>query len=211
MLLGVLVVQQQQSRRFDESEETFLITLSAQLAGVIAHAEATGTLTLKGRGRKSVRFEGMQGAAGVALGTAVVTYPEAELHNVPERKAVDIDVEVGKLSFCCRKTRADISAIVGKLTGRLPPEELALFDAYLHMLDETAISGEVVEQIRTGEWAQSSLRKVVSRHIANFEAMEDEYLREREVRMFGIWEIGFYLTSSLQTLGNDDILRKPYL
>jgi phosphotransferase system enzyme I (PtsP) len=187
VLLGVLVVQQQQSRRFDESEEAFLITLSAQLAGVIAHAEATGTLTLKGRGRKSVRFEGMQGAAGVALGTAVVTYPEAELHNVPERKAVDIDVEVRNFRSAVEKTRADISAIVGKLTGRLPPEELGLFDAYLHMLDETAISGEVVEQIRTGEWAQSSLRKVVSRHIANFEAMEDEYLRERgaDVRDLG--------------------------
>ena len=34
VLLGVLVVQQQQTRRFDESEEAFLITLSAQLAGV---------------------------------------------------------------------------------------------------------------------------------------------------------------------------------
>ncbi|MBT7371654.1 MAG: GAF domain-containing protein, partial [Gammaproteobacteria bacterium] len=37
-ILGVLIIQQQQTRRFDESEEAFLITLSAQLAGVIAHA-----------------------------------------------------------------------------------------------------------------------------------------------------------------------------
>ncbi len=46
-ILGVLVVQQQQTRKFDESEESFLITLSAQLAGVIAHAEATGSLLLR--------------------------------------------------------------------------------------------------------------------------------------------------------------------
>ena len=187
VLLGVLIVQQQQARRFDESEEAFLITLSAQLAGVIAHAEATGALALRGRGRNSARFEGTQGAAGVALGTAVVTYPEAELHKVPERKANDIEVEIRKFRAAVEKTRDDISSIVGKLTDRLQPEELALFEAYLHMLDETAISGEVIEQITSGEWAQSSLRKVISRHIANFEAMEDEYLRERgaDVRDLG--------------------------
>ena len=32
-VLGVLVVQQKEHRRFDESEEAFLVTLSAQLAG----------------------------------------------------------------------------------------------------------------------------------------------------------------------------------
>ena len=43
-VLGVLVVQHEERRAFDEGEEAFLITLSAQLAGVIAHAEATGAI-----------------------------------------------------------------------------------------------------------------------------------------------------------------------
>src|SRR6056297_180265 len=42
LVLGVLVVQQRDSRRFDEGEEAFLVTLAAQLATVIAHAQATG-------------------------------------------------------------------------------------------------------------------------------------------------------------------------
>src|SRR5690606_15963610 len=41
-LLGVFIAQQRKQRCFDEDEEAFLITLSAQLAGVIAHAEASG-------------------------------------------------------------------------------------------------------------------------------------------------------------------------
>jgi len=41
-VLGVLIVQQAQRRRFDESDEAFLVTMSAQLAGVIAHAQVTG-------------------------------------------------------------------------------------------------------------------------------------------------------------------------
>lgn len=186
-ILGVLIVQQQQTRRFDESEEAFLITLSAQLAGVIAHAEATGALALHGRTRKSARFKGMQGAAGVAIGTAVVTYPEAELHKIPERRANDVDTEIKKFRLAVDKTKQDISNIASKLADRLQPEELALFEAYLHMLDDSAISGEVVAQIQTGEWAQSSLRKIIAAHVANFEAMEDPYLRERgaDVRDLG--------------------------
>ena len=37
-VLGVLVVQQKERRRFDESEEAFLVTMSAQLAVMIASA-----------------------------------------------------------------------------------------------------------------------------------------------------------------------------
>ena len=41
-VLGILVVQQREERQFGADEEAMLITLSAQLAGFIAHAEATG-------------------------------------------------------------------------------------------------------------------------------------------------------------------------
>lgn len=43
-VLGVLVVQQRASRKFDESEESFLITIAAQLAGAIAHAQVIGAI-----------------------------------------------------------------------------------------------------------------------------------------------------------------------
>jgi phosphotransferase system enzyme I (PtsP) len=43
-VLGVLVVQQQEKRRFGEAEEAFLVTLSAQISGVVAHARALGQL-----------------------------------------------------------------------------------------------------------------------------------------------------------------------
>ena len=43
-VLGVFIVQQEEPRRYDESEEAFLVTLATQLAAIIAHAEATGAL-----------------------------------------------------------------------------------------------------------------------------------------------------------------------
>jgi phosphotransferase system, enzyme I, PtsP len=74
-LLGVLIVQQKAVRQFDEADVSFLFTLAAQLAGVIAHARASGTLqkaTSKHNTNGLERYiTGMPGAPGVALGTGV--------------------------------------------------------------------------------------------------------------------------------------------
>ena len=197
-VLGVLVVQQTQTRRFDEGEEAFLITLSAQLAGVIAHAEATGSLMLTDTGKKkgSTRFLGISGASGVAIGTAIVSFPEAELHEVPDKQVEDVETEIGYFQSAIAATRKEISTIAAKLQDRLQPEELALFDAYLHMLDDSAITGEVIALIKDGEWAQSALRKVIGAHVANFDAMEDAYLRERGA---DVRDLGNRVLSKLQS------------
>lgn len=196
-VLGVLVVQQRETRRFDESEEAFLITLSAQLAGVIAHARATGALGISAvmTDLPASRFPGMAGSPGVAIGTAVVVYPEAELQSVPERRVTDTAAEVQSFEQAVGETREEIREMGKKLSTRLKPEELALFEAYLHMLDDSAVAGEVVELIEQGHWAQSALRKVVETHVANFESMEDSYLRERGA---DVKDLGRRVLSKLQ-------------
>lgn len=188
-VLGVLIVQQQEARRYDESEEAFLITLSAQLAGVIAHARATGALSMeetKSR-RAPSRFTGKAGAPGVAIGTAVVIFADADLLSVPERKAVDPALEIAQFRQAVEETRAEIDEMAVKLADRLRPQELSLFQAYFHMLDDAAMTGEVIERIRGGEWVQTALRKVIENHVSNFEEMDDAYLRERgsDVRDLG--------------------------
>ena len=151
-VLGVLVVQQRASRRFDESEEAFLVTLSAQLAGVVAHAEATGDFAHLGEGPSELqdsRFIGVPGAPGICLGTAVVIHPTAILESVPDREADDVTVELMVFDRAITTVRDDILDIRKQLAQSLPPEELALFDAYLHMLDDSAIAGEVRERSAT--------------------------------------------------------------
>jgi len=180
-VLGVLVVQQRLARRYDESEEAFLITLSAQLAGVIAHARATGSLALTGSVQPAPmsRFQGKAGAPGVAIGTAIVIYPEAELHTVPDRFTANPAAEITLFQQAIHETRGEIRAMSDKLSDRLRPEDLGLFEAYLHMLDDTAITGEVIELIEAGQWAQGALKVIIESHVASFQAMEDAYLRER--------------------------------
>lgn len=192
-VLGVLVVQQQARRRFDENEEAFLVTLSAQLAGAIAHAEATGAIQDLRTGDEGphwhdAKFDGVAGAPGVAIGTAVVLGPPALLDAVPDRQCNDIMVELLLFERAIEAVRTEIRDLGAKLSGSLGPEERALFDAYLHMLDDNAIAGEVNRLIRDGHWAQGALRRVINEHLTHFELLEDSYLRERANDVRGLGE-----------------------
>jgi phosphotransferase system enzyme I (PtsP) len=204
-VLGVLVVQQVERRRFDEHEEAFLVTCSAQLASVIAHAQATGALASVKRGDKSggtARFQGVSGAPGIAIGQAVVVSPPADLYSVPSRPCADPDEETIFFHECLAAVRRDIEALSTKLSTRLAPQEQALFDVYLRMLDDTALAAEVVELIRQGEWAQGALAKVILAHVRTFESMDDAYLRERAA---DVKDLGRRVLAYMQAVDTTDI------
>ncbi|APQ13218.1 phosphoenolpyruvate-protein phosphotransferase [Pseudomonas oryzihabitans] len=189
-VMGVLVVQQKERRQFDEGEEAFLVTMSAQLAGVIAHAEATGTirgLDRQGKGIQEARFVGIPGSPGVGVGKAVVVLPPADLEVVPDKTVTDIDAELQLFRSALEGVRADMKALSKRLSTQLRKEERALFDVYLMMLDDAALGNEVTTIIKSGQWAQGALRQVVMEHVQRFELMDDAYLRERaaDVRDLG--------------------------
>lgn len=183
-VLGVLVVQHQDKRRFDEGEEAFLVTLSAQLAAVIAHAEATGAIagiSPSGHKTSDTVFAGVSGSSGVAIGRVVVVFPHADLSQIPRRPAGNIKREIKDFNAALDSVRADIRELYDKLAGRVAEEERQLFDAYLHMLDDSALGNEVVARIREGNWAQGALAWVANEHVRRFESMNDAYLSERAV------------------------------
>jgi len=204
-VLGVLVVQQKERRQFDEGDEAFLVTMSAQLSGVIAHAEATGSirgLGKQGKGIQEARFIGVPGAPGAALGTAVVVLPIADLDVVPDKSTEDIPGQLQLFDLALESVREDIRKLSTRLSKQLRPQERALFDVYLMMLENTALAGDVIRVIRAGQWAQGALRQVVSEHIQRFEHMDDDYLRERasDVKDLGRRLLSYLQQAQQQTL-----------
>jgi phosphotransferase system enzyme I (PtsP) len=202
-LMGVLVVQQRDSRQFDTGEEAFLVTMSAQLAGVIAHAEATGNILEipdTTERKKSTRFAGAPGAPGVALGRAFVITPAADLGAVVDKEAESIDEEIERFEAALEAARNEIRVLGKKLSSELRPEEMALFDVYLNMLDDQALGAEVRARIEEGNWAQGALRQVVMQYVGHFQMMEDVYLRERAT---DIIDLGTRILAHLQ--GNDEV------
>ena len=204
-VMGVLVIQQKESRQFDEGEEAFLVTMSAQLAGVIAHAEATGSirgLGKQGKGLHEAKFIGVPGSPGAAVGRAVVMLPPADLEVVPDKRVEDVEAELTLFSRALDSVRGDLHALSAKLATQLRPEERALFDVYLLMLDDDAIGNEIIRIIRTGQWAQGALRQVVGDHVQRFELMEDAYLRERasDIKDLGRRLLAYLQEARTQTL-----------
>src|SRR5690606_9918136 len=113
-VMGVLVIQQKERRQFDEGEEAFLVTMSAQLAGVIAHAEATGSirgLGKQGKGIQEARFVGVPGAPGVGIGKAVVVLPPADLNVVPDKAVEDVEAELQRYQSALAAVREELQTL----------------------------------------------------------------------------------------------------
>ena len=192
-ILGVLVIQSSEVQKFSEDNETFLITVAAQLSGAIVHAEASGGITgLKQdhnepEEKDTKPIHGLPGAPSVAMGTAVVMYPAADIDAIPDRYVSDVENEVKIFDEAVAAVVKDISDLSERLKDVLASEDRALFDVYLLMLNSQGMSGITRDRIREGNWAAGALRQTIQEHEKIFSEMEDSYLRERadDVRDLG--------------------------
>lgn len=181
--LGVLVVRQTRQRRFSANDETFLVTLAAQLAGAISHAEKMGELTklLTDTSHASLILKGLSGSPGIAIGEAVIIFPPANLDAVPDNIIAEheIDDHIRAFTHALDHVENEFKELSRRMQDSLSSEELALFDAFCLMLRSDTLVDMVIDRIKSGQWAQGALRETISEHVKQFNAMEDAYLRER--------------------------------
>lgn len=188
-LYGVICVQQVETLPFDDAGEAFLITLAAQLGGVLAQAEATGELLsltvpealLKGKEESFVTvLTGMGSVPGIGIGSGIVIYPQADIDVVPRHLVEDVDSEVAVFFRALQVAREEMQRLSSRMKSTIAEEEHALFDVYLRILDKDSLGAEVVDVIQGEKLsAQAALSTVIKKHVQQFESMEDDYLRER--------------------------------
>ncbi|HLD16674.1 MAG TPA: phosphoenolpyruvate-utilizing N-terminal domain-containing protein, partial [Coxiellaceae bacterium] len=183
-LLGVLCVQKKRKGAFDNDQEAFLVTLAVQLGGKIAQAVAKGALQA-GKNRRKLQkdtiLRGISGASGIAIGEAVVVFPPADLDSVPDRSisAKQIPIELENFKQALTAVRDDIIVLRKQANNQLSATEEVLFNAYLQILDSPTLFEEIVFEIKNKIWAPTALKRVVHRHLSQFDVMEDVYLQER--------------------------------
>ena len=149
----------------------------------------------------AAKIFGVPGAPGIAIGTAVVVSPVADLYAVPSRPARDRRHELWAFREALQSVRKDIEAVAANLGSELSPEDHALFDVYLGILDDSAIGVEVVKRIKAGQWAQGALSQVMIEHIRHFERMEHSYLKERAV---DVKDLGTRVLAYLQAADKEE-------
>ena len=189
-VMGVLVVRQRSLRCFDENEVSFLLTIAAQLAGAIAHADARGEIqpfAAVPTDKDNRPIIALSGSPGVGIGTAVVIYPASNLDAVPHRKTKDTATEILAFEQALVAARANIKALEASISPELGAESRALFEAYLLMLNSDSLVEKTIERIRLGSWAPGAWRDTINEQAQLFESMDDPYLRERadDVRDLG--------------------------
>ncbi len=97
-----------------------------------------------------------------------------------EKKNADSAEELIKFENALERTREDIRNIQAKAVGKLSEDELAIFDAHLEFTNDPGLIDQVVAQINSDSVnAEYALDTVANTFISMFEAMDDDYFRER--------------------------------
>ncbi|WP_088330644.1 phosphoenolpyruvate--protein phosphotransferase [Lacimicrobium sp. SS2-24] len=208
-VLGVMTIQQQKKRRFSEDEEAFLVTLAAQMALEIAHAEARGALSLtdgadKSRWQKSLK--GIPGSAGLAIGVGHVPNIKHSLRSHMLRRSDKPQKQIERYRHAVIRTRKEVSRLSESMADAVPEDVLAIFQLYHSLLDANSLGHEVEAKIKSGWDAASSLKMVVEHYVNKFRGMDDPYMQERavDVEDLGNRVLGHLLsTTKLQTLVPD--------
>ena len=187
--LGVLVVQQRQSRKFTGEEESFLATLAAQLAGSITQAEIRQSLERldTGLSQQTLFLEGVASARGLGIGEAVVVFPEADLDSVPDKAISDTADDEANFRHAVATETEELKRLSKQLEGVLAAEDRALFDAYALLLSSDSLVQGTLRRIRQGNWAPGALRATITEYANIFEEMDDPYLagRAADIRDLG--------------------------
>jgi len=195
-VLGVLTVQQEQARVFSENEEAFLVTLSAQLATALVSVEAQGMIEHSTQ-HTGKYYQGIGGAPGVAIGEMIVVHPKADLSTVAVNRVSDLEQQLTIFNDAVERTFIEFSQMSEKLKKIISDSSLDIFDVYKQLLDSDNFKTEVITKINQGWNAQSALKIIVDGYVVKFEALDDEYLRERA---YDIKDLGNRLLNNIQNL-----------
>lgn len=188
-VLGVLVAWKRAPDQFDKAEMTFFVTIAAQLAKAIHEAAAVDEVSrmLSGEVQGGAFIQGIQMAAGVAMGTATLLDPLATLESIPDRPARDIDAEEATFQSAVAAVDEELRASNERLAADLPGEIRALFDVYVMLLGGEGLVSDALARIRAGNWAPGAWRDTIADHARVFEQMNDSYLRTgaEDIRALG--------------------------
>ena len=118
---------------------------------------------------------------GIAASSGITKAYKLETPQITiEKKDSNPQEEIEKFKNALAASRKDIETIKERATGKLSDEELEIFDAHLMVVDDPAMSDEVISMIENEKVnAEYALDVVSNNYISMFESLDDEYMRER--------------------------------
>jgi phosphotransferase system enzyme I (PtsI) len=145
-------------------------------------------------------LKGIAASAGVS--TAKAYKLESPVVVIEKKTGVPAE-EIEKFEAALAKTVTDIEGIKERAALRLSPEELAVFDAHLMMANDPELAGQIKAMIENDSVnAEYATEQVADQMVAMFEAMDNDYFRERAA---DIKDVTFRLKCNLLGLQIPDL------
>ena len=176
--LGVLVVQNRESRVYGDDEVEALETTSMVLAELIAAGE------LRGLGSTGSDFDlnrprtilGAGFAQGIGLGNVVLHAPRVVVTNLFNE---DIDLEIKRLRDALGKLLISIDSMFARSDVPQHGEPRDVLEAYRMFANDRGWMRRMEEAVRNGLTAEAAVEKVQRDHQTRLQRISDPYIRDR--------------------------------
>ena len=173
-LLGVLVVQQRELRQFDESEESFMVTLATQMAGILSQSQLNAIFGQYRQTRVRAGGFARRGGGGRVAGQQPAFsrsgLPRVDAGHRQRARAPDPGAGRG---------RRGISPLQQAFCRQFAKESAAIFDLYSHLLNDARLKRELFAEIDNGSVAEWAVKQVIETFAEQFAKLQDTYMRER--------------------------------
>ncbi len=179
--LGVLVVQSEKARFFNEEEVEDLLTVAMVLAEIIIDDERVGgkKAALKGITLAAIKPEMIEGkafAAGLMRGHAYLHVPPVAPSNL---LSDNIAAEEIRLEEGVANLRASVDAMVAGETAKLSRASKEIYETYRMFAYDRKWVGRLREAVHSGLTAEAAVERVRNEHRARLMKSRDPYLRAR--------------------------------
>lgn len=122
--------------------------------------------------------KGIAASRGYAVGKVVLKVKEETV--IEERKIQNIEDEKNRLQAALNSSREQLEKIKEAAEKQMGEEEAMVFDSHMMLLDDPEFVGAIVMNIESNKVnAEKALSDVIDMFVGIFDAMEDEYMKER--------------------------------
>lgn len=174
-VIGVLTVQNQTARVYQEDEIDSLQTIAMVLAEIVP-PQTAGSGAGSADSAHAIELKGRVLCAGLAIGCARLHDPV-----IPATRffASDPAAEEHRLETALEELHLSIDRLLSAEIGGLWGEPREVIEAYKMLASDPSWGDRLREGIRGGLTAEAAIDRLRREHRARFEQVRDPYLRER--------------------------------
>ncbi|MDR1194989.1 MAG: phosphoenolpyruvate--protein phosphotransferase [Endomicrobium sp.] len=130
--------------------------------------------------KKNIILKGVAASPGIAIGKVFLLEDDEYclIHKeIPKNARA---AELKRLDEAIEKTRAELKTTYQKINSVLGENYAKIADVHIMILDDPVMKKDVVKMVDDGVNAEYAVFKVLDKIIRSFDAIEDDYFRERK-------------------------------